>query len=171
MERHDSQGQLTTRIPKDEGSSQPAAPLACFLSAGRRLPDMATTEPRNAEAGRLQERKHPPERRADKSPQPLRRKTGPRFTLQDLPSGDSSGFDPPACPLRAPRPPRRPGVRPLRRRASARIHCSCPLMLRNSSAAHSSSASIVAASTRSTKLFVSEPLVIGSGINGATFRH
>lgn len=168
MERHDSQGQLTTRIPKDEGSSQPAAPLACFLSAGRRLPDRATTEPRNAEAGRLRERKHPPERRADKT---LRRETGPRFTLQDLPSGDSSGFDPPVCPLRAPRPPRRPGVRPLRRRASARIHCNCPLMLRNSSAAHSSSTSIVAASTRSTKLFVSEPLVIGSGINGATFRH
>ena len=46
------------------------------------------------------------------------------------------------------------GLRPLRRKASAIIHCSCPLVLRNSSAAHFSMASIVSASIRSTKLFV-----------------
>ena len=42
--------------------------------------------------------------------------------------------------------------RPLRRRASAMIHWSWPLIERNSSSAHASRASIVAASTRRTKL-------------------
>ena len=44
---------------------------------------------------------------------------------------------------------------PLRRRASAMIHCSWPLILRNSSSAQRSRASIVAASTRNTKLLLS----------------
>ena len=43
---------------------------------------------------------------------------------------------------------------PLLRNASLMIHWSCPLVLRNSSAAHFSMASIVAASTRKTKLLV-----------------
>ena len=46
------------------------------------------------------------------------------------------------------------GNRPLLRRASVIIHCNCPLVLRNSSAAHFSTASIVAASTRRIKLLV-----------------
>lgn len=43
---------------------------------------------------------------------------------------------------------------PLRLSASAIIHCSWPFMLRNSSSAHLSRASIVSALTRNTKLFV-----------------
>lgn len=50
--------------------------------------------------------------------------------------------------------------RPLRRRASAMIHWSWPLIERNSSAAHSSSASIVAVSIRSTKLLLLFSLAI-----------
>ena len=46
------------------------------------------------------------------------------------------------------------GRRPERRRASSMSHWSWPLIERNSSAAHFSRASIVAASTRSTKLLV-----------------
>lgn len=48
------------------------------------------------------------------------------------------------------------------RRASAMIHWSWPLIERNSSAAHSSSASIVAASIRSTKLLLLFSLAIPS---------
>ena len=43
---------------------------------------------------------------------------------------------------------------PLFFKASAIIHCNCPLTERNSSAAHFSTASIVSASTRSRKVFV-----------------
>jgi len=43
---------------------------------------------------------------------------------------------------------------PLRLRASAIIHWSCPLMLLNSSSAHFSKASMVSESTRNIKLFV-----------------
>lgn len=46
--------------------------------------------------------------------------------------------------------------RPLFFSASAMIHCSCPLVLRNSSAAHFSIASIVSASTRRTKFLVED---------------
>ena len=51
---------------------------------------------------------------------------------------------------------RRYFFRPLLRRASAIIHWSCPLTLRNSSAAHFFRAAMVSASTRRTKLSVSE---------------
>lgn len=46
------------------------------------------------------------------------------------------------------------GRRPLLRNASAMIYCSCPLVERNSSAAHRSIASIISASMRSTKFLV-----------------
>lgn len=46
------------------------------------------------------------------------------------------------------------GSRPLLRSASDMIHCSCPLVERNSSAAHFSMAAIVSESTRRTKLLV-----------------
>lgn len=46
------------------------------------------------------------------------------------------------------------GSRPLLCSASDMIHCSCPLVERNSSAAHFSMAAIVSESTRRTKLLV-----------------
>lgn len=46
--------------------------------------------------------------------------------------------------------------RPLFFRASAMIHCSCPFVLLNSSAAHFSSAFMVSVSTLSTKLLIED---------------
>ncbi len=57
-------------------------------------------------------------------------------------------------------------LRPARIRASSMIHWSWPLVLRNSSAAHRSTASSVWASMRSTKLLVPSFATAGSIIQG-----
>ena len=105
-----------------------------------------------AEPGVLQKRHRPTEAPSNRRT-PVRR------------DGAFSGGRCGAGRRRALRPPgwRRGCVRAHgRRRASAMIHCSCPLIERNSSAAHPSSASMVAASMRSTKLLLLFSLAIGS---------
>ena len=51
------------------------------------------------------------------------------------------------------------GYRPAFLSAWSRMYCSCPFVLRNSSAAHFSIASIISASSRKTKFLVSLPTV------------